>query len=686
MSMKKSKIVAFLALVVFICAIPFYAAAEVAPPKTLGAPEHLGAGHYYLDQIYFTLNAPDDLRDYIERRAADDPDNNQNFSAHIQIDYKIDGGNWHYTSDWDSPAINHKNIFYDTLRNKTHYLRRYERVSLSSMFPDNTDLEPLAENGWDYFKNHSITFRARYVESFDGGNTNVISNWSNEYTLSATLKVDPNKMINHAPNLLSADLKIDSTGMPYFDVISDRIHEDIMDLHGISSGGVRTEIWMRSENDKEFKLIHQDGGHLELFKIEARDYFSNTEQSYDAQSYEIKVRYALDMREIKQSQYAGSSSNVETYGPFSNVISHNMPAWSKTSPWAAPEVEKAQKNGLYPDKFNGADLTRPITRAEFAAVALKLYESLSGKKGSPAPASTFTDTKDLDVLTAYSLDIVAGVGNNKYAPDEYISREQLATMLTRVYKKVNWDGWTLAGDNTYTKHSLDNKGVPTFADDAKISAYAKPSVYFMAKYGIIVGSNNIFAPRNTTSAETAAGYASATREQALAISNRTFEKVDKIQDGGQVEPPAQPSPTPTPTPGQGTGSIKDKLIGEWSRGGVYNSEYVSVSGVDLGAMSIVNGEYYKFNADGTFRSVISTLGGIIGGIRYESMIVYETGTYKLEDNTIVFSNRVQTYYKGTPLVLIYKDKKLNTNDALIINEFDISGNRFNTILGWMEKQ
>ena len=547
MTIKKNKTAAFLALIVFICAIPFCAAAEVAPPKTIGAPEHFAAGHYYGDQIYFTISTPDDLRDYIERRAEDDPDK-QIFSAHIQIDCKIDNGNWHYTKDWDSPAIKHKNIIYDSMKSKTNYLNTYERISISSMFPDDTDLKAVSENGWDYFKSHSITFRARFVESFDKGKTNVISNWSNEYTLSGTLRVDPNKMINHAPTLLSADLKTDVAGAPYLDVISDRIPGDIMDLHSISSGNIRTEIWMRRLEDKEFKLINQDGGNLELFKIKAKDYFNGAEQSYDAQSYEIKIRYALDLRKIKQSAYAGSTSGVYIYSPFSNIISHNMPAWSKTSPWATPEVEKAQKNGLYPDKLKGADLTRPITRAEFAAVALKLYESLSGKTATGAPTSTFTDTKDLDVLKAFALDIVAGVGNNRFAPDELISREQAATMLTRVFKKVYWDGWTLAGDNTYTKHSLDNKGVPTFADDAKISAYAKPSVYFMAKYSIIVGNNNIFAPRNTTSAETAAGYANATREQALAISNRTFEKVDKIQDGGPVEPPAQPSPTPTPTP------------------------------------------------------------------------------------------------------------------------------------------
>lgn len=693
------KLMAILLMVImFTCLMPVAVLAEVTPPTKLGAPEHFAAGHYYADQIYFTISAPEDLRDYIERRADDDPVNKQSFSAHCQFDYKIDNGSWHYTKDWDSLAVTHKNILYVQMVNDKSYLATYGRESISALFPEDPQLKAFAEEGWDYLKSHKITFRARFAESFDYGKTNVISDWSNEYIFSANLNADTDKMINHAPTLITADLKTASNGVPYFDIKSDRIPGEIMDLHGMSSGNARTEIWMRKLEDKDFMLIKQDWANLELFNIDAEDYFSGKEQSYDAQSYEIKIRYALDLRNYKQAGIE-SSTGVYIYSPFSNVISHNMPAWSNASGWATAEVKKALDNGLYPDKLKGADLTKSITRAEFAAVALKLYESLSGKTASPAPTSTFTDTRDSDVLKAYALDIVAGVGNNKFAPDELLNREQAATMLTRVYKKVNWEGWTLAGDNAYTKHSLDSKGVTQFDDDAQISGYAKPSVYFMAKYGIIKGGgNNKFAPRNTTSAEAAAGYANATREQALAISNRTFENVDDIQDGGPIAatPPAQTTPTTPPAQtlppkgnegntAQGEGLTSDDLIGEWSRGGAYSADYVS-GNINVGTMSIVNGEYYKFNTDGTFRSVISTLGGYVGSVQHESMIVYETGKYKIDGNKIIFSDRAQTYYKGTPLVLAYKDKKMNNSDELLIEEFDQAGKRFKTMMGWLEKR
>ena len=204
-------------------------------------------------------------------------------------------------------------------------------------------------------------------------------------------------------------------------------------------------------------------------------------------------------------------------------------SWDKASVWAQSELDIAVSENLYPDKLLNADLTKPITRAEFAAAAVKLYETLSKTTATPAPSGIFTDTNDIDVLKAYNLDLVNGTGNGKFSPDGLLSREEGATMMTRVYKKLRWESWTLADDSAYALHTLDTAGVEPFADDDKISSWAKPSVYFMAKYDIIKGvGNNSFAPKNTTQQEIADNYATATREMALLFSVRLFSKIDEI--------------------------------------------------------------------------------------------------------------------------------------------------------------
>ena len=96
-------------------------------------------------------------------------------------------------------------------------------------------------------------------------------------------------------------------------------------------------------------------------------------------------------------------------------------------------------------------------------------------------------------------------------------------MLTRVYKKVNFSGWTLATDANF---KLEYTKGASFADDAQISSWAKDSVYFMASHEIIKGmGENQFRPRNTTTAQEATGYAQATREQALLIAARMVNKL-----------------------------------------------------------------------------------------------------------------------------------------------------------------
>ncbi len=197
----------------------------------------------------------------------------------------------------------------------------------------------------------------------------------------------------------------------------------------------------------------------------------------------------------------------------------------QASDWAKAELEKAEEMGLIPEILDGADLTADITRAEFAAVAVKVYEALSGTVALPNTVNPFTDTSDIEVLKAYNLGITTGVSATTFEPNTLLNREQAATMLTRTFKRATMNGWTIQNDAqfalTYDKPSA-------FADDKDISDWAKDSVYFMAANNIINGvGDNKFAPKNITSEEEAYGYANATREQALIIAVRMVENLKK---------------------------------------------------------------------------------------------------------------------------------------------------------------
>ena len=222
-------------------------------------------------------------------------------------------------------------------------------------------------------------------------------------------------------------------------------------------------------------------------------------------------------------------------------------AWGNASEWAVPELQKAEGFGIIPETLRDADLTQPITRAEFAAVSVKVYEyfgpgigihdaSSASTPEDPAQAlNPFTDTSDPEVLKAYNIGITAGTSDSTFEPDLFLNREEAAVMLARAYKRSAFVGWTLAADADFPFPYTHHANQAPFDDDAYISDWARDSVYFMASKGIILGmGDNLFGPRNTTPAEEEANYANATREQALLIAARMIENLEGLPLQGHL--------------------------------------------------------------------------------------------------------------------------------------------------------
>ena len=288
----------------------------------------------------------------------------------------------------------------------------------------------------------------------------------------------------------------------------------------------------------EFNVAIFDGEGLDIYVFEVGGDVEDTkvEVSSDLQTwYEVGVAAGrtagIDLNgkvpEGSRFRYV-RLTDLEAY-PYSGWPGADIDAVSGlnikavTSDWSQDEMDRAEEYGLIPDVLQYQDLTQPITRAEFAAVTVKVYESLTGTAAIPAVNNPFTDCSDVEVLKAYNIGAVNGVSDTRFDPDALLNREQAATMLTRVFKKVSLVGWTLETDSQFT---LPYTPPAVFADDALISDWARDSVYFMAANQIINGvGGNCFAPRNTTSTQEASGYANATREQALAIAVRMVENL-----------------------------------------------------------------------------------------------------------------------------------------------------------------
>ena len=191
----------------------------------------------------------------------------------------------------------------------------------------------------------------------------------------------------------------------------------------------------------------------------------------------------------RSADLAASGSEPETPSDTSDY---------QVSNWAKDRVALAVETGLAPEGL-GNDYRVDITRAQFAAVSLKLYEAMSGKKAPAVSENPFTDTTDPVILQAADLGFVSGVGGGKFDPDALVNREQAAVMLSSVYTKLG--GGIPAVEAT------------SFDDNGDMAAWARSAVAFMNDKGIVTGTGgNNFGPKG-----------SASIEQALLISLKMFE-------------------------------------------------------------------------------------------------------------------------------------------------------------------
>ncbi len=227
---------------------------------------------------------------------------------------------------------------------------------------------------------------------------------------------------------------------------------------------------------------------------------------------------AIDLNELvyeKDNPNASSEDGVAIY-TFKNVnkdhtivtyykSNNSQISWLKASEWAEEELFKAEEMQIIPNRLKYSDLTDNLTRLDFAHVVVKLYEKLTGNKAIASGNYPFIDIDDEEVLKAYNLGITNGTSEFTFNPKALITREQMATMMTRTLTKAGID----------TKVDLEK--VNKFADDGEMHDWGKESIYYMSSIEIIKGIGN-----NTFNV-----LGNATREQALLISVRSAEKFSR---------------------------------------------------------------------------------------------------------------------------------------------------------------
>ena len=171
--------------------------------------------------------------------------------------------------------------------------------------------------------------------------------------------------------------------------------------------------------------------------------------------------------------------------------------------WASDYIIEANDLGITED-VTDLEYRKPITREKFCEMIYNMLDksmTVEWQKVSPNP---FKDTANEKVFSLCLEGIIEGKGGYTFAPDDFLTREEAATILIRTAQFMGIG----MPENAY-----DSK---IYNDETDISDWAFDSVHYCRKLDVMIGiSETEFSPKDEYTAE-----------QAIATILRLYKKID----------------------------------------------------------------------------------------------------------------------------------------------------------------
>lgn len=199
---------------------------------------------------------------------------------------------------------------------------------------------------------------------------------------------------------------------------------------------------------------------------------------------------------------------------FANCVSAST--YTDTEHWAKNYIDYVTEQEYF---YGTSDTTfspdSDMTRGMFVTVLARYANAdLNQYKLSPFEDIVEQRYYTQPVLWAYKNDIVAGMTNTMFAPDNSLTREQAATILYR-----------------YLEFECDNT-IPNYNDWNEVSYWAKDAVATLSNKGLLVGSDGNFNPKKNI-----------TRAEVAVLFSRLDDKTFEIYEVPVKEPEPEPEMT-----------------------------------------------------------------------------------------------------------------------------------------------
>ena len=235
-----------------------------------------------------------------------------------------------------------------------------------------------------------------------------------------------------------------------------------------------------TEEEKKYLLI--TGALDELISDGTVDKLIEKYNLNKALEEDTEIHYEYDT--VKGSQTPAAKTDTEI--PKSEEIT--MTTVPAPSEWAAKDIDYALAVGI---TENGKDYIykNNITREEFCELIYNLIVLTSDEITAPITDS-FTDTKNDKILMLNGLGIINGKSATEFAPNDYLTREEAATIIVRMVNKV----FPMAATEMWFEYD----------DINEVSEWASDSIQTISNLGFMNGvGNNRFAPKDTYTTEQA---------------------------------------------------------------------------------------------------------------------------------------------------------------------------------------
>lgn len=188
---------------------------------------------------------------------------------------------------------------------------------------------------------------------------------------------------------------------------------------------------------------------------------------------------------------AATGAIVFTTAHFSYyAVGYEKPLFSDVLPgaWYYDAVNFITENGITTGTGDGKfSPNATLTRGQFITMLLRAYDT----QADANPADNFSDAGNTYytgyLAAAKRLGITSGVGGNKFAPEQAITRQEMFTLLYNALKLIG------------ALPTLDSgKTLADFTDSAQVASWANEAMTTLVKSGIISGNGGKLDPKATT--------------------------------------------------------------------------------------------------------------------------------------------------------------------------------------------